>query len=196
MWTFWTRALLNWRDPKLPLLGEWHGEVSNRIQFTGTGTSSQCMIYFKHFQQKLLEYCTLEHSRHMVRWDLSVLRGGGEMAASILWSIFTSTSFLTLLLLVALAAISYHYIVKVGGTSCHSWWWWNWTLSRREAMKLCFARPRSSSTATCPSRNPIGSWATRVLGPSTELNVSRNSTTTWKSTGISKFAPANNVVVF
>jgi len=34
------------------------------------------------------------------------------MAASILWSIFTSTSFLTLLLLVALAAISYHYIVK------------------------------------------------------------------------------------
>ena len=42
------------------------------------------------------------------------------MAASILWSIFTSTSFLTLLLLVALAAISYHYIVKVGGTSCHS----------------------------------------------------------------------------
>ena len=36
------------------------------------------------------------------------------MAASILWSIFTSTSFLTLLLLIALAAISYHYVVKVG----------------------------------------------------------------------------------
>ena len=45
------------------------------------------------------------------------------MAASSLWSIFTSTTFtsiftsttfLTILLLVALAALSYYYIVKAG----------------------------------------------------------------------------------
>ena len=36
------------------------------------------------------------------------------MAASALWSLITSTSFLTLLLLITIAALSYYYVVKVG----------------------------------------------------------------------------------
>ena len=54
MWTFWTRAYMNWRDPKLPLLGEWHGEVSNRIQFTETQTLSKCNIFLWTFPTELL----------------------------------------------------------------------------------------------------------------------------------------------
>ena len=36
-----------------------------------------------------------------------------RMAASALWSLITSTSFLTLLLLITIAALSYYYVVKV-----------------------------------------------------------------------------------